>query len=659
MKAIVFSLAVYSALVLCAPDINIHVDLDIKTETLSQPRRGKSNVKETNDGHEQAHTGDKESENYILEFGHGKHQGFPSDDGSYIKWSNIPYAIPPHFEETRWFRPLTWLEYEEGVIHNGTGIKKCPQAQPGWVYKAAEFLGDFATTQDGSKNLKPLPAKWDTPITPNDYVDPSNGSYAGSEDCLYLDVYVPIDVYQDRGKRQIFHAATTVWIHGGGFVAGSKDDIKSADGLFKASNKTDDLPGFILVSINYRLGMFGWMGGMKYLNEYGTVNLGLEDQRAAIEWVSNNIWQFGGDKNRVSLMGESAGASSILHHLTYEQGNPRADNPRYKNVIMQSPAFFPQPDTEPLDKVYNDVLSRANVKDLEALGGVSNETLKKINYEIIFRSPYGQFTFGPTINSSATPDLPGKLIKQGKYHKNIAVLSGYTKLDGLLFTPPWIRNEQAMVDYVSSIYPKSAKAVNDTIKSYTFVKGDKDGLSQRLAIMSVSNVLDDLAIQCNVNYLAEQQVNSDQTYGKIAYMYQFGAPPAPLHGADLDYLFYPEDAMPGMGPANPELAERFQKYWANFIRYLDPNDEEDVEKEKPVWTTYTKDNRKAMVFGHFLDGVLGYKNDYNFKLESDPLNANQRQRCSFWQDAPYAGGVSVKSRKFVDQTQGHVEIYEL
>jgi carboxylesterase type B len=189
-------------------------------------------------------------------------------------------------------------------------------------------------------------------------------------------------------------------------------------------------------------------------------------------------------------MGESAGASSILHHLTYEQGNPRWDHPRYKHVIMQSPAFFPQPDTEPLDKVYKDVLSRANVTNLDDLVSVSNETLKKINYDLIFRSPYGQFTFGPTINSSATPDLPGKLIKQGKYHQDVAVLSGYTKLDGLLFTPPWLRNEQSMVDYVSSIYPKSTKEVNDTIKSYKFVKGGADGLTQRLAIMSVSNVLD-------------------------------------------------------------------------------------------------------------------------------------------------------------------------
>jgi hypothetical protein len=158
-------------------------------------------------------------------------------------------------------------------------------------------------------------------------------------------------------------------------------------------------------------------------------------------------------------------------------------------------------------------------------------------------------------------------------------------------------------------------------------------------------------------------------------MYQLGAPPAPLHGADLDYLvglllvhndhsstnnasqFYPEDAMPGMGPADPALAERFQKYWANFIRYVDPNDEKDVEK--PVWTKYTKDNRKAMIFGHFLDGFLGYKNDYDFTLQDDPLNQGQRERCRFWQDAPYAGGAPTKSRLLVDQTQGRLVEYDL
>jgi hypothetical protein len=112
-----------------------------------------------------------------------------------------------------------------------------------------------------------------------------------------------------------------------------------------------------------------------------------------------------------------------------------------------------------------------------------------------------------------------------------------------------------------------------------------------------------------------------------------------------------------MGPANPAFAERLQKFWANFIRYVDPNDEKDIDK--PVWTRYTKDNRKAMVFGHFLDGLLGYRNDYDFTLQNDPLNENQRQRCGFWQDAPYAGGASAKSSVFVDQTRGRAKNYDL
>lgn len=72
----------------------------------------------------------------------------------------------------------------------------------------------------------------------------------------------------------------------------------------------------MFVTINYRLGAFGWLSGPEFQASGGIANAGLHDQRLALEWVQENIHLFGGDPNRVTIMGSSAGASSVLHHIT-------------------------------------------------------------------------------------------------------------------------------------------------------------------------------------------------------------------------------------------------------------------------------------------------------------------------------------------------------
>lgn len=116
-----------------------------------------------------------------------------------------------------------------------------------------------------------------------------------SEDCLFLDVFVPEDVFENAGKG--FGAPVLVWIYGGGYTGGSKN--ANPAGLLAASGNSTN-GDVIYVAMNYRLGALGWMGGPSFQSEGGTSNLGLYDQRMALEWVQENIHLFGGDKNRVS-----------------------------------------------------------------------------------------------------------------------------------------------------------------------------------------------------------------------------------------------------------------------------------------------------------------------------------------------------------------------
>ena len=98
------------------------------------------------------------------------------------------------------------------------------------------------------------------------------------------------------------------WIYGGGYTTGSKD--YNPAGLIERGED-----GVIYVSLNYRLGAFGWLAGPTFQSN-GTANAGLYDQRLALEWVQQYIHLFGGDPNRVTVFGESAGGGSIMHQIT-------------------------------------------------------------------------------------------------------------------------------------------------------------------------------------------------------------------------------------------------------------------------------------------------------------------------------------------------------
>ena len=157
-----------------------------------------------------------------------------------------------------------------------------------------------------------------------------------TEDCLFLDVVVPQSIFKgaSNATNLTSGAPVLVWIYGGGFTAGVKDAYSPA-GLIKAS-QVNSTAGIIFVSLNYRLGAFGWLSGPT-LQSNGTANAGLYDQRLALQWVQDKIHLFGGDPNRVTVIGESAGGGSIMHQITAFGGlNGRAP---FQQAVLQSPGF--------------------------------------------------------------------------------------------------------------------------------------------------------------------------------------------------------------------------------------------------------------------------------------------------------------------------------
>jgi para-nitrobenzyl esterase len=208
-----------------------------------------------------------------LRTANGVLEGVVSPDGKVRTFKGIPYAAPP-VDSLRWKAPQPAPAW--------TGVRKAvdypPRAMQGRIYDDMVF-------NDGGP----------------------------SEDCLYLNLWMPANPPQPK-------LPVMVWIHGGGFVAGSSSEPRQDAG--NLSKK-----GVIVVSLNYRLGVFGFFAHPELTQEsehHASGNYGLLDQVAALEWIRQNIAAFGGDPNNVTIFGESAGS----FHLRRRQAKPHSASGR-------------------------------------------------------------------------------------------------------------------------------------------------------------------------------------------------------------------------------------------------------------------------------------------------------------------------------------------
>jgi len=171
--------------------------------------------------------------------------------------------------------------------------------------------GNWQQTRDGTKLSKQC-------IQP-----PSSDNSASSEDCLYLNIYSPYNAYVDSvlNNNTSKLLPIFVWIHGGAFTMGSGNEY---DGSTIAT-----ISNMIVVTINYRLGAFGSFYLPNVANLSG--NQALRDQNLALKWIHSNAANSGGDKNRITIGGESAGSWSVGYHLVYKDSWSY-----FSQAIMQS-----------------------------------------------------------------------------------------------------------------------------------------------------------------------------------------------------------------------------------------------------------------------------------------------------------------------------------
>lgn len=254
----------------------------------------------------------------------------------------------------------------------------------------------------------------------------------------------------------------------------------------------------IYVAMNYRLGAFGFLAGSEVQVD-GTANAALYDQRLALEWVQQNIHLFGGDKNRVTVMGQSAGGGSLLHQIT-AFGGDNSSLP-FSQAIVQSPAFNPDPLQSTSEQNLQRFLSLLNVSTLAEARQSPSHLLMKANALQVWDSPYGTNTFGPVVDGRFTPDVPRKLLAEGRFHKTINVMVAHNSDEGLVFTTPQINSSARYADFLQEAFPTLSNETLSYITTVLYPPVFDGSYGYRSQFQRAVSTTADSAFICNTAYL--------------------------------------------------------------------------------------------------------------------------------------------------------------
>ncbi|EXJ53760.1 uncharacterized protein A1O5_13009 [Cladophialophora psammophila CBS 110553] len=383
------------------------------------------------------------------------------------------------------------------------------------------------------------------------------------EDCLFLDVIVPKQVFDGSKsrirRRQNAGAAVVVWVYGGGYTEGWKRSSGNPSGLIEASQAGGE-EGIVFVAMNYRLGAMGWLAGPTLQAAGGVSNAGLYDQRLALEWVQKYIHLFGGDAKRVTVMGESAGGGSVVHQITAygdQKGVP------FQQAIPQSPGYLPTPSYFVQENTTQTFLSLLNVSTIQEARQLSSAAVIKANALQVGASTYGTFTYGPVVDGVFVPALPGTLLNAGQFAKNVSVMVSHMLSEGPAFTPPNVRTDDQLEAMILSLNPETpAPAVNYIVKTLYPAKYD-GSQPYNSPIERTTLFVTETSFTCNTYFL-------NKAYGNQTYAYQFAVPPG-FHGFDVPYTFYNGQPTNLTQDMIAPVGKTLQAYLTNFIMTGNPN----------------------------------------------------------------------------------------
>ncbi|KAL8830862.1 MAG: hypothetical protein Q9170_005545 [Blastenia crenularia] len=334
------------------------------------------------------------------------------------------------------------------------------------------------------------------------------------------------------------------------------------------------------------------------------------------------------------MMGQGAGASSVMHHIATTGGNAGI-KPRMQKAIIQSPGFFPQPNSTQDDEMYAKFLELTGAKDVEALEKADTKVLQDANAKLVHDSKYGYFNFGPTIDYFYVPDLPAKVLAKQDEYRIPPLLVGHEKMDGLLFTPPWIRTTEALLDHVRGLFPGLPQSVLDMVASAYPIPTD---LGPQASLLAVADFFDVSCLSPDSQSALTQLLLGHRNPVQLSLPHRSFAQ---VKEDRVPSSYYPNP--PLIPPVDEKLARFFQKSIVDFVRYIDPNPE-----DSEAWNRYVSDNRKVMNMGSPSQLV---KPDFTPSLGDDLMNSTL---CEYWRSAPWYKAATSKEgsdHRFVVQNE--------
>lgn len=480
----------------------------------------------------------------------GKVQGKTINDGKVRAFMGMPYAAPP-VGDLRW---------------------KAPEAPAKWK---------------GKRDATNYGAHCAQGRVFDDMVFQDAGP---SEDCLFLNVYTPADA-TDKSKLPVMF-----WIHGGGYAGGASSEPR---------HNGDFLPlkGVILVTINYRLGVFGFLVTDELAKEGNGAagNYGLMDMVAALHWVNQNVKNFGGDPNNVTIFGESAGSFAVSTLMA----SPMAQG-LFQKAIGESGGAFPSAVNLGGESVAD--RAKKDQKWVDSLGVTTLAELRALPTDKLIEAARVKGTIG------FPPDVDGKFLTEpvpetyalGK-QAHVPLLAGWNRDEG---------NSQAAQGMTAEQWRTKAEEMFKD-RSAEFLKlypGDTDEQASRSAI--------DYGGDAFIAFGTWKWIEAHCKTGDAPvyrYHFELAAPPNKFHlgsfafhSDDIEYVFGTLATRPGAvwRPEDWKLSDQMMTYWTNFAKTGDPSG-----GDVPAWPKYCADHELIHLDNPITSAPSTVRARYEFLLQ--------------------------------------------